>query len=309
MDTGILIGDPASPILWGLYLSDFDPASDTADVYLNGVPVGHLEQADDIVLFSMTPHGLQRKLDALAAWCARNFMTIQVDKTKCLVFRRSARRGVPDAGEVWRINGRVLEIVDRYKYVGVTVCSSSSSAMFGLHGEAKALKARSVADCALGLQAYTGQIPVWSCHQLYMALVDPHLTYGCETALDVHDGSSAKLIAVQHDFLRRMLALGPKVPVVTLFSKSGLEPLRFRRLRLALIIRKTHCGACNRSGLPRTARVAPHGPGQPHILVARSLPCFGEAACYPFLWLPPPGSERGTCLLPRPSAADPPPVW
>lgn len=106
--------------------------------------------------------------------------------------------------------------------------------LLACHADNKAQKARSIADCALSLESYVGDIPAWSCRQLYMALVDPHLTFGCETALDTHQPSVTKLVAVQHDFLRRMLRLGSKTTLAALFSEMGLEPLRYRRLRLVL---------------------------------------------------------------------------
>lgn len=56
--SGILIWDPASPIAFLIYISDFRTVPDADDVYLNGTPVPYLEHADDLVLLSRTPAGL-----------------------------------------------------------------------------------------------------------------------------------------------------------------------------------------------------------------------------------------------------------
>jgi hypothetical protein len=56
---GILTGDSASPDLWDAFLADFRPPADPDDVELGGVSIGNLEQADDMVLFSLSPVGLQ----------------------------------------------------------------------------------------------------------------------------------------------------------------------------------------------------------------------------------------------------------
>ena len=88
---GILIGDPASPHLWNLFMADFALKDDPDDITLNGRRISHMEQADDIVIFSTTREGLQRKLDELYRWCQLNFVTINADKTKCLVFNASRR--------------------------------------------------------------------------------------------------------------------------------------------------------------------------------------------------------------------------
>ncbi|KAL1937495.1 hypothetical protein VTO73DRAFT_13147 [Trametes versicolor] len=78
---GILIGDPASPILWNLFFADFkcDPHPD--DVHLAGVWVPYLAQADDILLLSTSPQGAQAKPNALASWCLRNGLTVNVRVT------------------------------------------------------------------------------------------------------------------------------------------------------------------------------------------------------------------------------------
>jgi hypothetical protein len=45
---------------------------DADDIILDVVAVSHLGQADDVVLFSTTPAGLQRKIDLFFAWCKVN---------------------------------------------------------------------------------------------------------------------------------------------------------------------------------------------------------------------------------------------
>ncbi|KAI0069521.1 hypothetical protein K474DRAFT_1714162 [Panus rudis PR-1116 ss-1] len=78
---GILIGDPASPILWILYMHDLKLFPHADDVLLNGVRVVYLAQADDIALLSFSWQGLQQKLDELSRWCSRNFMILNAIKT------------------------------------------------------------------------------------------------------------------------------------------------------------------------------------------------------------------------------------
>jgi hypothetical protein len=62
---GVITGDTISPILWNIYFADL------ADVFEPNPndTVSHLEQADDVVLFSTTATGLQRKIDRFFGWC------------------------------------------------------------------------------------------------------------------------------------------------------------------------------------------------------------------------------------------------
>ncbi|KAJ7308601.1 hypothetical protein DFH08DRAFT_823887 [Mycena albidolilacea] len=70
--------------------------------------------------------------------------------------------------------------------------------------------------------------------QLYMARIDPHLTFGCEVALDVTNTHVSKLEDVQNEFLRRLLGLHRHSVLAVLFSEAGVIPLRYRQLSLAI---------------------------------------------------------------------------
>ncbi|KAL1742490.1 hypothetical protein HDZ31DRAFT_12034, partial [Schizophyllum fasciatum] len=69
---------------------------------------------------------------------------------------------------------------------------------------------------------------------IYSSRVDPHLISGCEVALDV-DRDSLKLLAnCQTSYLRRALGLGAHSILAPLFTETGVMPIAYRRLQLAL---------------------------------------------------------------------------
>ncbi|OSC98103.1 hypothetical protein PYCCODRAFT_1375939, partial [Trametes coccinea BRFM310] len=102
------------------------------------------------------------------------------------------------------------------------------------HYDAKVRVARQVAGATIALDSYIGQVPPLIALQLYRARVEPHLTAGCEVALDISPRSIDDLAAVQHTCLRRALQLSAHAQLVPLFSETGLWPLRYRRYHLAL---------------------------------------------------------------------------
>lgn len=67
-----------------------------------------------------------------------------------------------------------------------------------------------------------------------MARVDPYLTAGCEVCLDIEEKSLKLLEKVQLKFLRRMLGIGSRSMKAVLFSETGIGPIRYRRVYLAL---------------------------------------------------------------------------
>lgn len=61
----VLTGDTDSPILWNIYFADLDAdmVDDPADIALHHRYISHVEQADDVALFSTSLYALQQKLD------------------------------------------------------------------------------------------------------------------------------------------------------------------------------------------------------------------------------------------------------
>ena len=79
--------------------------------------------ADDIVLISDTPRGLQKQLDVLNAACKDLFLNINTDKTKIMVFRKGGFWG---KNEKWNLDGNNLEVVNEYTYLGYTFTTKMS---------------------------------------------------------------------------------------------------------------------------------------------------------------------------------------
>ena len=89
---------------------------ETADIdapTLMGVMVPLLLYADDLILMSESASGLQKQLDALASFCEQRQLTVNLSKTKVVVFE--ARQS-----DVcyFVLSGAVVERVESYKYLG-----------------------------------------------------------------------------------------------------------------------------------------------------------------------------------------------
>ena len=74
-----------------MYLNDLENEFVTKGV--DGLDIGMLKlclllYADDIVIFSNTSDGLQRGLNVLSDYCNKWKLTVNVDKTKIMVFRK-----------------------------------------------------------------------------------------------------------------------------------------------------------------------------------------------------------------------------
>ena len=71
--------------------------------------------ADDLALLSYTPVGLRNQLECLSTCCKRLKLEVNVEKSKAMVFRKGGFLGV---NESWYFEGKLLEVVNSYRYLG-----------------------------------------------------------------------------------------------------------------------------------------------------------------------------------------------
>ena len=72
--------------------------------------------ADDVLLTSYCVAGVQRQIDVLKHFAHNFSMTVNMSKTKIIVFRKG---GFLAATEVWRYDDEEVEVVNCYKYLGL----------------------------------------------------------------------------------------------------------------------------------------------------------------------------------------------
>ena len=92
---GVKQGEPLSPSLFNIYINDLsnilnsDELSDSP--YLGDKACSHLLWADDLFLLSITASELQDKLDILAKFCKDWGLSVNIKKTKVIMFSRGGR--------------------------------------------------------------------------------------------------------------------------------------------------------------------------------------------------------------------------
>jgi len=226
------MGDPASPLAFLLYMSDFRVWPHRDDIVLDGIFISHLEHADDLVLFSTSQAGLQAKLDALAHWASSNQMEVNTRKTVIMLFRKRSSQNLP-VSSPFHISGHRLEVVEEQCYVGIWFCSHGPN-NWHAHISKSAEKARRTANITFFVQSHTGPIPPEHGKTLYTAQVDPNLTWGMPVTGLGTLADLKKLESVQLAYLRRLLAVQKHSEKSFLFTETSLWPIKFRRLKLQL---------------------------------------------------------------------------
>ena len=94
--------------------------------------------ADDVVIFSDTTEGLQESLNNLKQYCDKWNLSVNIEKTKIMVFRKG---GVLSQNETWTFDNNEIEIVNNSNYLGVVLSSGGSYVKATNTLAGKALKA------------------------------------------------------------------------------------------------------------------------------------------------------------------------
>uniref|UniRef100_A0A0A9XCE7 Retrovirus-related Pol polyprotein LINE-1 n=1 Tax=Lygus hesperus TaxID=30085 RepID=A0A0A9XCE7_LYGHE len=119
---GVRQGCLLSPLLFNLYADRiFKEAVEDLDVgvRVNGERITSIKYADDTVLLAESLEDLQLLLNRLSSAGQRAGLTINIMKTKWMVFSRSSH---DDAALT--LNGRRVERVRRFKYLGCLINES-----------------------------------------------------------------------------------------------------------------------------------------------------------------------------------------
>ena len=172
--------------------------------------------ADDIALISETPAGLQRAINILARVSKRLGLTVNLGKTKIMVFRAGGFLG---RREQWVYEGRKVEVVNSYKYLGFTLTTKLSGdiALTDYVGRAK----RKIINILRVLRAL-GHFDVNIFFKLFDGQVKPLALYAAEvwgvTQYDVIE-------KIQTFALKKLLGVKKRTPNCLVYGETGRFPL------------------------------------------------------------------------------------
>ncbi len=115
-----------SPTLFNIYINELAEALDRSGnipgITLHDSEVKCLLYVDDLVLMSPTAEGLQHSLALLEQYCEEWALTVNLDKTRVMVFQKKAR----SQGSRYQFSygGEVLEHSTCYSYLGIQISAS-----------------------------------------------------------------------------------------------------------------------------------------------------------------------------------------
>jgi hypothetical protein len=181
----------------------------------------HLAFADDVVLLASSPEGLQRQLDALALFCDLRQLTVNLGKTKVMIFN-----GLKKSLDLhFFFRGEEIEITNTYTYLGVQF----SGPRFSLRPTLQPRINKGYGSLALlERQCFRHHFQdISSKMSLMDSLIRPTVLYGSEIwGPSLLESDWASVERVQTLLLRRIIRCKQTVPQHIILAEFGARPFR-----------------------------------------------------------------------------------
>ena len=205
-----------------MFVNDLDEHLNDEDVGVRvwDILIKVLKFADDMAIFSKTREGLQSGLDSLGEYCQKWGITVNVPKTKIVVFRQGGKLSKYDK---WILRGENIVVVSFFKYLGCFLTSGGSFVKCISELTCSARRAMfALRKC------FANNVEFLPCMQikLFNAIVSPILFYGCE----VWGLRAADPMEVFHrGFLKSILRVKDSTPDCFIYGELGIFPLYIER--------------------------------------------------------------------------------
>ena len=172
-NVGVKQGCVLSPLLFNIFLSDLPCIFDSScsPVTLYDSKLSCLMFADDIVIFSESVNGLQNALNKLQSYCNDWQLSINVNKTKIIIFNKGGR-SISKNKFFYGLDE--VNIVQSYCYLGIIFSTSGNFNLALQNLRDKALKAFH------HFRQFDLRNNIHLALKLFDTLVTPILNYGCE---------------------------------------------------------------------------------------------------------------------------------
>ena len=174
---GVRQGCNLSPLLFILYIDNVineERFINTHSPCIGNVDIPGVLYADDICLMAFTKIGLQKKLDYVSEFCTKWDLKINVNKSKVLVGSKGCKFSKT---EKWFIEGKELERVNQFKYLGVII---NHDGKWNMQKEGARIIGNNAFNVVTNLKGRIKSVKSNIIMNVYKSMVESRLLYGVE---------------------------------------------------------------------------------------------------------------------------------
>ena len=216
---GVNQGGTASGFLFRKYLADLSEfLYKEVGVCIGNAIIAHLLWADDLILFSDSIKGLQKQLNGLFRFCSTNMMIVNELKTKLMIFGNGKKSDL-------YFNGKILDWVDKYKYLGniISSCTQLKCDLFKENYKFLANKARRAIFLFFKKIGNFGSVSPEIMIHGYNTLIKPLLLYGSDIwGISANGGGVIDKVCLW--FIRCVLRVKQTTSNPISFGEVGVTP-------------------------------------------------------------------------------------
>ena len=228
---GVRQGDGLSSTLFNIFINDLPNLfnePDSIPAKLDNVTIGCLLYADDLVIMSESPAGLQQSLNKLSNYCKKWHLTVNISKTQVVIFNSKGQMK-----NTFTYNKEALRTVSSYKYLGIVLHRSCTFSEAIKSLSSKALKALFIMQKSLQSDTNT---PIKIHLKTFDSVIVPILTYCAEIwgqdLLHTKNGyhtdftdDKSRLEVVHMRFCKRLLRVPQITSNIAVRSELGRLPI------------------------------------------------------------------------------------
>ncbi|UYV71893.1 hypothetical protein LAZ67_9000960 [Cordylochernes scorpioides] len=229
INSGVLQGEPLSPLLFILFIMDLIEIYNNSDLPSVNLPefgdIHLLLYADDIAIIGESRINLQKKIKILKEYLDENLMTLNESKSKIMVFRNG---GKPSNKDRWFWNDKPIAITSRYTYLGFPLTPTITTTHPANYFKGKALTAiNATHPILIKSKAKSINLSI----KLFDTIVRAVLMYAAPLWATEHKDL---LDNIQDIFIRRFLNLPRYTPGYLIRLETGRISLSVTALKLTL---------------------------------------------------------------------------
>ncbi|UYV69461.1 hypothetical protein LAZ67_6003664 [Cordylochernes scorpioides] len=229
INSGVLQGEPLSPLLFILFIMDLIKIYNNSDLQSVNFPefgdIHLLLYADNIAIIGESRMNLQKKIKILKEYLDENLMTLNESKSKIMVFRNG---GKPSNKDRWFWNDKPITITSRYTYLGFPLTPTITTTHPANYFKGKALTAiNATHPILIKSKAKSINLSI----KLFDTIVRAVLMYAAPLWATEHKDL---LDSIQDIFIRRSLNLPGYTPGYINRLETGRISLSVTALKLTL---------------------------------------------------------------------------